>query len=62
MLDQHDIGLMVAQLYDAKAQFLEAKKRFKDAAETYELGIRRSAQPVAWIRRKCDEFTGNYSF
>ncbi len=28
MLDQRDIGLTVANLYDAKAQFLEAKQRY----------------------------------
>jgi hypothetical protein len=28
MLDQHDLGLMVALLYDTKGQFLERKRRY----------------------------------
>jgi hypothetical protein len=28
MLDQHNLGIMVALLYDTKAQFLERKKRY----------------------------------
>eukprot|EP00026_Physarum_polycephalum_P000613 Phypoly_transcript_00614.p1 GENE.Phypoly_transcript_00614~~Phypoly_transcript_00614.p1 ORF type:complete len:1365 (+),score=324.67 Phypoly_transcript_00614:110-4204(+) len=61
MLDQHDIGLMVALLYDTKAQFLERKRRYKQAAETFELGLQRSAQPVAWLKRRYEEFQARWN-
>lgn len=41
ILEQRDIGIMVATYYEAKAECLVKRRRFKEATETYELGIRR---------------------